>query len=157
MTYFLQSLCLLHSLLCFIHHPKLPCPHHKVIYGDSLLLPSPKAKLSTRGILYSKIDLPSYRRHTHTFNCLCRLSIHHWKNLPSSSALFNFSFIISWVRASGGSSTNVGKGANGGGFARGCGIRARSLLKASSSDMACMKIKVCQPKTEEKKDLCFLL
>jgi hypothetical protein len=30
-------------------------------------------------------------------------------------------------------------------------------LKASSSDMACMKIKICQPKTEEKKDLCFLL
>jgi hypothetical protein len=58
---------------------------------------------------------------------------------PSSSAFFNFSFIISCVCASGGNNTSVGSGARGGGLARGCGIKALSLLKASSSDIACKK------------------
>jgi hypothetical protein len=62
-----------------------------------------------------------------------------YNDSPNSSAFFSFSFIISCVRASGGKITSVGRGARGGGLASGWGIKALSLLKASSNDMACSK------------------
>jgi hypothetical protein len=80
--------------------------------------------------------------HTLTPTCIttkhnCSIDIILCDCVPNSSAFFSFSFIISCVRASGGKVTSVGRGARGGGLPSGCGIKALSLLKASSKDMAC--------------------
>lgn len=58
-------------------------------------------------------------------------------DLPRSSAFFSFSFIISCVRASG---ATTGRGAKGGGFGRGVGKDALSLLKASKRSIDCLEI-----------------
>jgi len=58
-------------------------------------------------------------------------------DLPRSSAFFSFSFIISCVRGSG---ATTGMGAKGGGFGRGVGKDALSLLKASKRSIDCLEI-----------------
>jgi len=92
-----------------------------------------KEQRQLKWILTSRTILRSQTYYHHTQYYMIKNDNSKWI-LPRSSAFFSFSFISSWVRASG---ARTGSGANGGGFGRGCGREALSLLKASKSSVDC--------------------